>query len=754
MTLPMPKPAAIEMSHARLLFQFFVVPVLLSPASLHATTVQPAELHFETRLDEAPLLTLDVDLQTTRPANFTVEMEGFKCDRRIIPKGNGRFLVEIAPDTSLSGSVNGDILLKNSGKLVEPSIPISGIVRPWVSAQPSRLFVGSIGHGTEFEKPRTYSLTLSSDNEPFDVRSVEFQGIKGASWTCDPAGGLLAQQKRVNLTFTSNALAVGVPYGALVQKFILVHLNHPKTSEIVIPTTGLISVNTTGRDYSLYLYDSHVRWRGPWETPNIAAAFLATAMILLCAVGCMVHNLLAGQPRWRIVFAGIVFSALAASCHFLVQTYSRGGWIAAAAGVSVLLLTIRSPRFYAMGLAILFALEIVLHPAGLSRVASTSEVSQDKSISHRLLVWQGALQMMAEHPWKGVDPSQFGTVFTRDYRLPTHTDEYTTAVNDFLTFGAERGIPLLALVTSILFGLVIIALRIGVQERNVLLAGCGAAMLCYLACCCFSSIGFCWNPSFLLVAPAVAILVGTGWREIRTKKGNLLFRTARCSILWLLLSAGIFIGFWLLGAAALTARPVTSRIEIAGVSGLEVQPRWITPRGSIIYIGDSAESPDALLQSTLRPLARKGWTVLCFDHPPFASEAYDQTLAIIKEMQALDLLKSPWFIAGHRRGAQLALGLASVCNSRAIACYLMPAKSAFPDLSPIAIMPRLNVPVLLGAQDADSGRSQQRLSEIANISRNSKVNVETALHHGQFSEESPRWELWIDCISSFCSGLL
>jgi hypothetical protein len=42
--------------------------------------------------------------------------------------------------------------------------------------------------------------------------------------------------------------------------------------------------------------------------------------------------------------------------------------------------------------------------------------------------------------WTGVGAGRFGEIFERDYQLPEHKATYTTAINDFLTLGAERGI--------------------------------------------------------------------------------------------------------------------------------------------------------------------------------------------------------------------------------------------------------------------------------------------------------------------------
>jgi O-Antigen ligase len=726
------------------------VGLLALPRLANAIVVQPSELQFDTRLDEAPLLTLDIDLETVTPKDFTVEIGGIQCDRRVLSKGTGRYTVEIAPDTSVTGAAHGSIVFKNSGMILGTPIPISGIVRPWVSVQPAKLFIGSIGHGANFTKPQTYSTTLASDNDLFDVESVEFQGIQGATWTCEPKTGNSAPRKELKFTFSPDAFADGVPYGALAKKAILVHLSHSKASTIVIPVLGLVSINTTGRDYSQYLYHGQVRWSGRWGTPNVAAAFIATATILLCGIACALHQRLSGRPRWQIALAVIVFPAMAAGCYFLAGTYSRGGWFAAVIGIAVLLFGMRSPRLYTIGLAVLFAIAIATHPAGLNRAASTTLVSQDKSAHHRLLVWQGALQMMAEHPWRGVGPGQFGKTFAKDYQLPTHTQEYTTAINDFLTLGAERGIPMLALVSSIASGLILFALKIGIKERNSFLTGCAAAILCYLVCCWFSSIAFHRNTSYLALASAAGIIIGVGFREVRHAKESLPRRISRYSILWASLAIAIATASSTAGVVALFKRPVVCKFSVDGLRGLEVRPRWGASRGAILYFGDRPSDGEFLLKSTLRPLAQKGWTVFTLDQSRYSSDACAATSSLIQKMQTAGILTGPWFIAGHRQGAQTALAAASVAHPRAVTCYLTPARSAFLDLSPCIALPKLSAPIQLVAQDADTARSSQHLSELIRASQGAGRSLEPVIHHGEFSIESSFWQQWITDIDTFC----
>lgn len=715
-----------------------------------AVVVQPSELHFESRLDDTPMLQLEIDLGGATAKALTADLDGFRGDRRVLSNGDGKFTVQIAPDTDTAGAISGKILLKVDGKPVASAIPFSGIVRPWVKVQPSRLFLGSIGHGVEFTKPQTYSITLSSDTEAFNIESVTFQGITGATWACDPQEEGSVKIKHITFTFSPDALAAGVPYGALANKAVVMRLSHSEAASIILPVQGLISVNTTGRDYSLYLYGGHVRWQGPWATPNVAAAFLATALVLLSGLASVFHRHLARWGWWQVSWMTVIFIAMGIGCWLLAATYSRGGWAAAFLGIAILWLASRPPRLYISVFLGLFLVSIALHPAGLSRVASTTLVSDDRSIHHRLLVWIGALQMMAEHPWTGIGAGQFGKVFEKDYQLPTHTADYTTAINDFLTLGAERGLPILFLATTFALGLVVTALRVGTRHGHAALFTCGAAIACYMVCCWFSSIGFKWNPTALPLAAAVGVVGQLSWIAVKSPKGSLLRGMSRHSLRWLAISAVIVAILAAAEIGALFLRPVVSKIVWEGVSGIEVRPRWRSSKGAILYIGDPKDDADLLMKSTLRPLAKRGWTVFALDQPISGSDAFEELRSQVEKMRRNGALPDRWQLAGHRRGAQLALALAPLLQPESSACYLTPYRSAFPDLSPVLTLPRFRGPVLLVAQDADPVRTQQHLLALQGVRKNSGL-IAADTHANSFSLESASWQLWIQRLDDFCT---
>ena len=752
----------------------------ISPSQVaSAAKISPQQLEFDTHLDEPILCVIFVDLDGRSVTGIDVVATGLLIDYRIQNLGSGHFRVDVAPETLEAGSIHGKIQVLADGQPIGDPVTILGQVKPWIASRPSKLFLGSIGHGKQFLAPKSWKLSLVSDTAAFNIESVGFPEIEGATWRCEPAAGVASREKTLVVEFSPDALAKGFPFGALARKFINIYTSHPEAAVLSIPVTGMLSVNTTGRDYSTYLYKGQLRWQGPWGTPNIAAAFLATLLLVTCGFGAALHRTVGAMVRTKhsssvkrkaltifqwLASCGII-GAMAFGCFFLVNTYSRGGWLGLAGGVLVLLFGIRNPRFFPIALAVLFGIALALHPAGIDRAASTGAVAEDKSISNRLLVWQGALQMMAEHPLSGVGTGKFGEVFMRDYQLPTHTQTYSTAINDFLTVGTERGLFAVGGATALAVWLVVAGFRVGRRHGNAVLTACSASVFCGLILCSFSSVAFESNLIWLLLTSAAVILAMLVWYALRESQTNALpkpgllqtigrlgrasLRSSAYALTTIMLLVAISCGtWWLASQIALSSRPAVLPISTVGVAGLEVRPRWRSSKGTIFYLGGRGESPATLLKHTLRPLAARGWRVLCFDLPQTTSQAHQTATSILATLRADRLLAHPWFVVGHRQGGQLALALAAIERPDAVASYLIPQNSAFENLSPSLLRSAITIPALFCAQSADPLARRRP----ADQSTASKENNKSIVYPGLFNQENKAWQLWIDDIDGFYSA--
>jgi O-antigen ligase len=104
-------------------------------------------------------------------------------------------------------------------------------------------------------------------------------------------------------------------------------------------------------------------------------------------------------------------------------------------------------------LRVLWALPVLLGVAYFSspslvrqRVTLAFHPSQDPALSIRLEMWHAALRMMRAHPWLGVGPNNIDQVYA--LYLPPGKPQvvgyHSHLHNNFLEFGAERGLPCLA----------------------------------------------------------------------------------------------------------------------------------------------------------------------------------------------------------------------------------------------------------------------------------------------------------------------
>ena len=182
---------------------------------------------------------------------------------------------------------------------------------------------------------------------------------------------------------------------------------------------------------------------GTFIYPNGLACFLAMllpltlAFLLVGRVG-VVTRILLGYAALTMV-AG------------LAVTFSRGGWIAAAAGFFLLLgvlLGHRNHRWRALLLLVLLTAGIGVFEtqylsktsAYLRRIAKPTDAGTGViDYSSRLNMWGAAAQMWHDHVWWGVGPAHFDYRF-REYRPENLQQRPNRAHNDYLNLLADWGL--------------------------------------------------------------------------------------------------------------------------------------------------------------------------------------------------------------------------------------------------------------------------------------------------------------------------
>jgi hypothetical protein len=165
--------------------------------------------------------------------------------------------------------------------------------------------------------------------------------------------------------------------------------------------------------------------------PNKTAALIALLMIAVWFLPLI--------RRWLFWAVLPAFTVLG-MC--LMHTMSRGGVLAAIAGLSVVIHHLRRPWPRNCIFAVTIALTIIVTGAVfLQTTARFSQSYQDRSISNRLVIWKRVPQMIVDAP-AGWGVGQAGNAFSNWYQPTENSERYRTLVNSHFTWLVEFGWPL------------------------------------------------------------------------------------------------------------------------------------------------------------------------------------------------------------------------------------------------------------------------------------------------------------------------
>lgn len=189
-----------------------------------------------------------------------------------------------------------------------------------------------------------------------------------------------------------------------------------------------------------------------------------------------------------------------------------------------------------------------------------------------------------------------------------------------------------------------------------------------------------------------------------------------------------------------------------GAAGVIVEPRHGRVAGTIIYLPDRRTAPEELAKSTLRPLAQRGWKVICFEQPAFSVDALNHTREMIGRLSASGLHPAgKWFLAGERQGGMVAMAVAAEevswhgAGASAVAVCGTPAASPFSEVSPMAQAALLRCPALLFFAENDikvPAHHGQRLREAMAASAKAQLVIIPA----DLDSDGAGWQLWIGAI--------
>lgn len=233
-------------------------------------------------------------------------------------------------------------------------------------------------------------------------------------------------------------------------------------------------------------YWTEVRWKGLWDNPNVYGMLMAVGLVVAVGQILLARRIIepstGGNAKakytlrtGRIVCWLRVTLPLAAAAVMgvgLVKSYSRGAWVAMVVGLTYLAWQrLRCPGSFLGGHAgkteqfaagnwlrrnwiplatIVVALVVIAFwnyrhtEQPVVRRLFSSFNPNDFSWRNRVTTWEGALQMIADHPWWGVgwkQPLVYYDAFYRPHRL---TDGRALWSNDYFVLGMTLGLPALA----------------------------------------------------------------------------------------------------------------------------------------------------------------------------------------------------------------------------------------------------------------------------------------------------------------------
>jgi O-antigen ligase len=208
-------------------------------------------------------------------------------------------------------------------------------------------------------------------------------------------------------------------------------------------------------DVANNFYPPGVRWTGLYDNPNIYGMLMGAGVVLAIGLRAAKRKAESGKRKIEIIFLWIVAGMMLVG---LIMSYSRGAWVATAAGLLYLAWNYGKLKWrYVVIGAGLLALG-----AGLvwGRTADSAPWFVKRadlgrpSAQHRVAAWKAGLQMMWDHPL-GVGWNRAVNVYDKNYSPPEGGAAALT-MNSYLMLGTELGVP----------GLVCFVAYVGLSFRN------------------------------------------------------------------------------------------------------------------------------------------------------------------------------------------------------------------------------------------------------------------------------------------------
>ncbi len=614
-----------------------------------------------------------------------------------------------------------------------------------IVASPSHFTIGALPYGSSQDR-RFQEILILTYPPGVSITFIDLSQAQGVT--------LFDEQSKSGqsiLTFQVDLFKFikDQPYGIFVKKVIRLETDSSTSPQLLIPVTGWLSINESKRDFNDYLFRGSRRWEGTWATPNQAGAVLASFVVLamgLCSWLLMVKPF----PWLRFIGVFILGIGTLLGSVLLALTYSRGGWLAFGIGCALLSLRSGNVRKIALGALIFFVAALLFLPSGMQRVGTYAQFEGDKSVGNRLKLWIGACQIMAEHPLQGVGVDQYGETFSRDYQTFSHTEDNSTAVSDYFTVGAERGLLVLGAVSGVLFFIAGKSFDFASRRDHVLFLTLSVVLITVLVSSLFSTLWFVRSYQWLFFGSLLGLIGYLLFIGVRNNESSLLLQ-AKEVCCW---SLGSLLFWGLASLASLHLLPTkSSMLILSTMSGNQTtcrvyEPRKAPPKGTIIYFAQQDEDVTELCHSTLRPLAELGWRVV------WPQDAGDETASAIVDSLGKRYGTSRLFLAGEREGGALCWKL---CHDAPLGNHIPEAGAGYGFLSLDLDKPsETKAPpcpflVFQSIYDLQNSANPAILAQRGEAFRQNSMNI--VLDNGEVRHFSSDWMHWLHAVDAYFSKI-
>ncbi|MFH1825413.1 MAG: O-antigen ligase family protein [Candidatus Firestonebacteria bacterium] len=356
----------------------------------------------------------------------------------------------------------------------------------------------------------------------------------------------------------------------------------------------------------MFRYLGNNRFQMWFNTPNEAALFIIICICILTGIYFIINNkMLKSKNILKYSCAGLFYTSTTTLLYMEGLTYSRGGYISFVMAYLFMVFNLKEnkQKITASILFIIFVFLIIFISGGAKRTISIVDF-QDKSIENRITLWKSTLAMSSDNPIRGVGFDRFFSVYQDLYQPMTMRENYSTAINGYITISSCLGFPVLCVMLALVIYVMLIAQRVFKNNSTIIIFQ--TIIICFLIGNIFSNLIMGIN-MYLFLASLGAIIMTV----IALKK------TIKIKDMWnsLLISITFVLILYGLGKYYLSFSPIYSKIMNLKNNGCDntfyiVKPVNKIPRAILFYLFRKELLVDKKIHQEERALTEFGYIVI------------------------------------------------------------------------------------------------------------------------------------------------